>query len=573
MKHLIYSLSLITMLLFLSSEMHTANAQNNKFEAEDAALTGTSVATSRTGFSGTGYVTGFDNAADKIAFAVNVESEGFYTLNVTFASPYGYKEGGLSVNGVGPNKISINPTSGFTGFFEVNVGQYFLNEGNNSITIHNGWGYYEVDYIQLTPPAPNTPFDISNHPVNPNASPEANILYTFLKNNFGNKIISGQYATDTELDFIYNLTGKKPAIRGFDFMDYSPSRAAFGASSTETEKAIEWWNNGGIVTFCWHWNAPKDLINTEGKEWWRGFYSDATTFDLSIAQNDPLSEEYQLIIRDLDAIAVQLKKLKDANVPILWRPLHEAAGNGSNTWFWWGDKGSETCMWLYDLMYDRLTNHHQLNNLIWIWTTHDVPTALDWYPGGDKVDILGADIYLEGGNHSASTNTFNGIRERFDAKKMIALTENGAMPDPEYLTNEEAWWSWFCNWYGKYITDPTINSQQIIQKVYTSDYVITLDELPDFTSISTSIENDNLNNGILVYPNPVSGGLLNVETALTNQTVSGKISIYNSKGSLVYSGWINKRLETIDMQNLKTGVYIVKIHDGKIVRTFKLVKT
>ena len=122
---------------------------------------------------------------------------------------------------------------------------------------------------------------------------------------------------------IKSVSGKTPLIRGFDLIEYSPSRVAHGATSTETEKAIEWHAQKGIVTFAWHWNAPKDLINQPGKEWWRGFYTEATTFDVTKAMNDPGSEEYTLIIRDIDAIATQLKKLKDAGVPVLWRPLHK----------------------------------------------------------------------------------------------------------------------------------------------------------------------------------------------------------------------------------------------------------
>ena len=39
----------------------------------------------------------------------------------------------------------------------------------------------------------------------------------------------------------------------------------------------------------------------------------------------------------MDAIALQLKKVASNNIPVLWRPLHEAAGG----WFWWGAKGAE----------------------------------------------------------------------------------------------------------------------------------------------------------------------------------------------------------------------------------------
>lgn len=79
------------------------------------------------------------------------------------------------------------------------------------------------------------------------------------------------------------------------------------------------------------------IIDEPGKEWWRGFYADSVTFDLEKALSDTESEEYKLLLADIDTIAVQLQRLKDAHVPILFRPLHEAEGG----WFWWGAKGPE----------------------------------------------------------------------------------------------------------------------------------------------------------------------------------------------------------------------------------------
>lgn len=84
---------------------------------------------------------------------------------------------------------------------------------------------------------------------------------------------------------------------------------------------------GPRLTCYIDWNAPSGLIDIEGKEWWRGFYTDSVTFDVAAALADTTNPDYLLLIRDIDAIAVQLKRLADANVPILWRPLHEAEGN------------------------------------------------------------------------------------------------------------------------------------------------------------------------------------------------------------------------------------------------------
>jgi mannan endo-1,4-beta-mannosidase len=287
-----------------------------------------------------------------------------------------------------------------------------------------------------------------------------------------------------EFNIIRTLSGKTPVIRGFDLIDYSPTRVERGTTSQEVENAIEWSHGRGIVTFCWHWNAPGGLIDQPGSEWWRGFYADATTFDVSKAMNDPQSEEYSLIIRDIDAIAVQLKRLQDANVPVLWRPLHEAEG----AWFWWGAKGAESCMWLWKLLYQRLAIHHGLNNLIWVWTSTDRTTALDWYPGHTYVDLISADIYLPAGHYSSNFRVFDNLVALFGGKKIIALSENGALPDAERLFVNRAAWSWFATWSGGFITDGISNTPEQIDAVFNHEYVITLDEIDSISRIVERLE-------------------------------------------------------------------------------------
>ena len=76
----------------------------------------------------------------------------------------------------------------------------------------------------------------------------------------------------------------------------------------------------------------------------------------------PSGSDYQLILRDIDAIAVELQKFENAGVPVIWRPLHEAQGNatdatGNGAWFWWGAHGPTAFKQLWRLMHDRLTNH------------------------------------------------------------------------------------------------------------------------------------------------------------------------------------------------------------------------
>ncbi|NJR51760.1 MAG: hypothetical protein HC780_21435 [Leptolyngbyaceae cyanobacterium CSU_1_3] len=72
---------------------------------------------------------------------------------------------------------------------------------------------------------------------------------------------------------------------------------------------------------------------------------------------------------------------------------------------------------IWKLLYDRLANHHQLNNLIWVWTSTGTPAALSWYPGDDFVDVIGADIYLPAGTYSSSFITFNNMVSMYGGKK------------------------------------------------------------------------------------------------------------------------------------------------------------
>lgn len=189
-------------------------------------------------------------------------------------------------------------------------------------------------------------------------------------------------------NWVANQTGKTPALVSVDFIDYSPSRVEHGTVGTTVENAIAHHKRGGIVSVLWHWNAPTGLYDTEENRWWSGFYTRATDFDISAALASTTNANYTLLIRDIDAIAVQFKRLQDAGVPVLWRPLHEAEGG----WFWWGAKGPEPAKQLYALLYDRLTNYHGLNNLIWLWNSVNP----SWYPGDAVVDILSTDIYAQG---------------------------------------------------------------------------------------------------------------------------------------------------------------------------------
>ncbi|KAF8460540.1 GH26 endo-beta-1,4-mannanase [Kalaharituber pfeilii] len=437
------------------------------YEAENGALSGTTIGTSVAGYSGTGYVEGFDTETDSLTFTVTSTSGGLYDLKIRYSAPYGSKYTRLSLNGGGGGEVSLPET---TEWLDADAGQVLLNAGSNKITLINHWGWYLIDSLSVTESAPRPPHQVKNVLVNPAATSATKGLLSYLLSQSGTNILSGQQEISS-ITWLEQNVGKTPAIAGLDMIDYSPSRVERGTVGTSVEEAIAFEARRGIVTFVWHWNAPTGLIDTAGKEWWRGFYTEATTFDVQAALAEgPSGANYQLLIRDIDAIATQLKRLQTANVPVLWRPLHEAEGG----WFWWGAKGAEPCKQLWRIVYDRMTNYHKLNNLIWIWNSVDPA----WYPGADVVDIVSYDSYPAAGDHGPVSTQFSRLVSLTNDTKLIAMSEVGSIPDPQLVFVYGLRWSWFCAWSGDFISGGSHNSLTFLQYLYNHAKVITLDKLP-----------------------------------------------------------------------------------------------
>lgn len=299
--------------------------------------------------------------------------------------------------------------------------------------------------------------------VTPDASVEANKVYKFLRDNYGKKMLSGVMTLNSfdETTWLKENTGKEPAIIGLDFM-HSGRGYNWYDNEAPIKDAKIYWSRNGIPVFVWHWRDPSRLTEE--------FYSNKTNFDVSKI-TDPSSSEYKAMISDIDYVSGMLKKLQADHVPIIWRPLHEAAGK----WFWWGSKGPAACKKLYQVMYDRMVNYHKLNNLIWVWTRE--PNDDLWYPGDDVVDIVGRDHYNQG-DHSSRIGEFNILATLYGNKKMITLSECGSMPDVDNVVKDAAGWSWFMPWYGDFTRNSSQNSIDLWKKAFASNYVITLDEMP-----------------------------------------------------------------------------------------------
>lgn len=297
---------------------------------------------------------------------------------------------------------------------------------------------------------------ITPHLVNPNATAEAKKVYEVLRYLYGRKAVSGTVAhvnwNIREAQNVHEWTGRWPAINVFDYMQMWASKEVNPKGWLDyrnVDDAINWWKEGGLVGCMWHWNVRAN----NGTDWTSspGTESGQTSFSPArvIIEGTP---ENKQALKDIDQVAGYMKLLAKENIPILWRPLHEAAGNstefeGGKAWFWWGADGPEAYVRLWRMLYDRLVNHHGLNNLIWIWNSQMNDAA--WYPGDAYVDIVGRDNYEA--LQYPLMKEFKQLSAAYPTK-LITLAECGNGDEVKMSPWSKIWaegsrWSWFMTWY------------------------------------------------------------------------------------------------------------------------------
>ena len=427
-------------------------------EAEDGVCSGTEISTAAKGFSGAGYVTGFKNDSNSVSWNFPA-TNGLYNLNLRYRAPSGGKGFNATVNGL--TVSGLFPAS--KKFATCFVGLVELTNGLNTLRVGGGWGYYDIDRAELSPAsALPPPLLVPAVPVNPHATPAARKLLADLAADYGKITWSGQHRP-YEAGNVFQITGQWPVNLSGDFLEYSPSRVQHGARPGKfTEDMIALHDTGFVISMMWHWNAPTNLPDTVEQPWWSGFYTRATTFNVAVALANTNSPEYALLLRDMDVIAAQLKKFSDRDIPVLWRLLHEAEGG----WFWWGAKGPEAFKKLWRLLYQRFTEYHHLNNLIWVLTNENPA----WYPGDDVVDIVGVDAY-PADPRDPLVVIWKNMLARFDGKKLIALSEFGGVPDVPRMNQFGVHFAYFDPWTGK--LGPQGMATNAVIRVYQSTNVLT----------------------------------------------------------------------------------------------------
>ena len=240
-----------------------------------------------------------------------------------------------------------------------------------------------------------------------------------------------------------------------------------------TEDVLKSLQEGGLIIGGHDYTAVAVYLENNGtaldpnKDY--AFYKADTEFDATNATVEGTCEN-KVFTEDLKNAAAYLKLLRDADIPVLWRPFHEAAGG----WFWWGkDAASFKSLWIAMFNYFKTEG---LDNLIWVWTTEG--NDADWYPGDQYVDIVGRDVYNK--ETADCVSEYTSIAENY-GNKIVSLSECGTVGLISEQWASGARWSWFMPWYDGTNEDgsPVVHADEAWWKdAMSQEFVVSREELP-----------------------------------------------------------------------------------------------
>jgi mannan endo-1,4-beta-mannosidase len=313
----------------------------------------------------------------------------------------------------------------------------------------------------------------------PDLIPEAREILLYLHEVRGKGVLLGQNYGRGPAERVHELSGKWPALVGYDLSGHRWPRwtAEYrGVLQASIDSARAWWTeHGGIVQFQWHWFNPLAANAT-----WK--HEPPVDLRRAVA---PGTAEHEAVMRDLSRTADYLRQLADARVPVFFRPLHEIDGG----WFWWTDcEHGENTAALWRMLFDYLVKERGLHNLIWVYSVgqgcggkargETSPARYAFYPGDAYVDIVGIDVYA-GGQLDHKRNgwaLFYGSMSTLFPGKLVALTECPAVPNPDEMRAEAAFWSYAMAWWAPGKGNP----EEWVKTVAPHEFIVTLDEIPDF---------------------------------------------------------------------------------------------
>jgi mannan endo-1,4-beta-mannosidase len=304
------------------------------------------------------------------------------------------------------------------------------------------------------PVAPRTP-----PPINRKTTKEAKRLLTYLYSISGKVTLSGEQNQMQHMsapsDRVQKITGKYPVVWGgeWGFMkEQQPLRVNLLDEIRKQYKA------GRVVVMTYH--QPNPNIG-EPCMFETGVQVPVSDADME-AVLTPGTHLHQVWEEHVDRLANAFLTLQKEHIPVVFRPYHEMNGK----WFWWGGRPASFKR-LWDMIYDRYVNHFHINNLLWAWTCdRPWPGIEDYFPGLDKVDLLGTDIYPLKGRPEVYPQEWYDRMFKLAAGKPLALSEMAVAPSADVLKTQP--FVWFMAWDDMVFS----NSEASLKELYNNPQVV-----------------------------------------------------------------------------------------------------
>nr|BFE73806.1 hypothetical protein GCM10020092_071070 [Actinoplanes digitatis] len=206
-------------------------------------------------------------------------------------------------------------------------------------------------------------------------------VINYLRSITGNHTVSGQHnkepasAPGQYTQQAHDITGQWPGLWGGDMMFNS---ADVANRQRVVDQAKTEWANGSLVALTWHACSPTvgATCNFDGGV--KTSISNAQ-FQQIVTGGTALNATWR---SRMAAVVPYLRQLRDAGVPVLWRPFHEM----NESWNWWGARpGANGGAKIYQQMKDYFDSQG-LTNLIWVWNVQDNPAErLGWLLPGRRL--------------------------------------------------------------------------------------------------------------------------------------------------------------------------------------------
>jgi len=258
----------------------------------------------------------------------------------------------------------------------------------------------------------------------------------------------------------YELVGDYPAVMGFDLggLEVGDAKNLDSVPFVRIhDEIVKQYERGGIITLSWHPRNP--LLGTTA---WIGndtvAYNEAKAALCKIRQckalksiDNPLNtvkeilpngkchEKFKQWLQSISDFLLSLKDSKGNQIPVIFRPWHENTGS----WFWWGKDccSNAEFLGLWSMTQDYINAQGNLkDNLVWSYSPGwSSPAALERYPGDNRVQLLGTDVYQWGSEADFINQLDTEMRlmteQAQQRGKVCAVTECGYQNSPD-----ATWW-------------------------------------------------------------------------------------------------------------------------------------